>query len=85
MDSFDNINKLAEKFKSNFKKLKSKITGIKGLIDENDLETNNYFNNERLKNLFHEFTSFQERKMVSDEYKDMEIDVGDSGGELTLF
>ncbi|MFW5787140.1 MAG: hypothetical protein ACOCV3_02620, partial [Halanaerobiales bacterium] len=38
-----------------------------------------------LESLIEEFTSYVERKTAQEEFKDLDVDVGDKEGELTLF
>ncbi|QTL99531.1 hypothetical protein GM661_17030 [Iocasia frigidifontis] len=82
VNTFDNINRLSKVFLENLKALEVDINKVResyNLKDDKSLDDN------RLLLLFQEFTSYLERKTAADEYQDMVIDVGDHGGELTLF
>ncbi|MFW6029270.1 MAG: hypothetical protein ACOCRO_03350 [Halanaerobiales bacterium] len=81
LKQFDNLSSLFNSFVNNLNEIRSGIEKIKKSFPEEDYSINNI----SLLKLFEEFTSYQERKTVSAEYHDISMDVGDSGGELTLF
>lgn len=83
-DKFEFISKLSEAFLNNINSIAKDIVELKKSY-QGKLTYDNSLNNKRLIKLFQEFTSYQERKTAADEYYEIDIDIGDNGGKLTLF